>query len=1165
VLEARLFGKPAFVLGGQEIGLPTKKALALLAFVALEGESPRSRLSSLLWGGLPEEDARRNLRQELYRLSKTALGVHLSQGEAVRLEGFESDVARFRQALEVLDERGALEHWRGTFLDGLEVRDAAEFDEWLNATRERLLAERHWALEGLATKLERSGELRAALNARLELLRHNELQESHHREAMRLHALLGEREAALERFHRCRKVLHDELGLEPLPATVELAEQIKATSAPAISLSTPEAALGSPLLIPPLVGRERAWAQMEAAWDAGQMIVVAGEPGVGKTRLIETFAQSKGAFLKTEGRPEDLGVPFATLTRSIRAIFRLYPEMHIDTPDWVIQECSRLVPELRGPDAEPLIAGHRLRLFDAWHDLLLGLSRSQQLSCFVSDDAQFFDAASFEMGVHGFRRFFSEAGHGLEMPRVIAGFRTGELQSHISKTIDDLARSGRVTVIELEPLSEADVLNVISAMSGHSGGRLFSRRLHRATNGNPMFILETVRNLFEQGELHTDETGWSTPYDLETEDYLELPIPQSVREVVTSRVERLGAAPQRALEAASVLGSDFGLELLIEATALSEWELVEALERAQSANVIHPTPQGHRFTHDLIQRSLEDGLSGERRKLIHRKLASALQNTDGEPARIADHLERGGKSKEAVAHRVRAAEAAARAYANEAALEQYAKALGDGADARTAFSIHAARAALYKALDDRTGWGEAVNAQAEIATAERDPDLALDADLALAEHQFYSGQYLKALEHAERALARPEIPPEKLARAHLEAGNPLMRLGRLQEAAVHFQHGLEIVPTGTFSLIGRLNHSLSVCMIERNNLEVVQQYNHVALAAFAAAGDRMGTVLAHNTASQIALLEGERSTAQTHLEYALSVARETGQAIWQRMVLLNIAKLHLDDEQVEAAWPYLHQGLELTRNPQDPYMETAFLSYLNWAHTLRGEFTQALEYANDAIRRADQFGIFQLRVTERIALAGLHLELGDLSAARDLLEVAQTILQPDQTDSVSLLLEVNIARCEFEEGHVEEALERLNQVVASGGPAEPEERARAQCVLGQAHLEAGHFEAAATTVAGLEHPTSVLALALAVRLRAGLALKRINPQDVDQACACLNTDRLPPLEAQMLRGALAAVLEPERARIFRTEGREQAYKLAFNLEARLRESFLKRQARIICW
>jgi hypothetical protein len=120
-------------------------------------------------------------------------------------------------------------------------------------------------------------------------------------------------------------------------------------------------------------------------------------------------------------------------------------------------------------------------------------------------------------------------------------------------------------------------------------------------------------------------------------------------------------------------------------------------------------------------------------------------------------------------------------------------------------------------------------------------------------------------------------------------------------------------------------------------------------------------------------------------------------------------------------------------------------------------------------------------------------------------------------------------------------------------------------MLAQAHLEARHFEAAITAVAELDHPPSVVAWALAVRLRAGVALGKVNPQDVDQACLCLDTGRAAPLEAQVLRGALALALPPERARALRADGREQAIKLASNLEARLRASFLKRQARIVGW
>ncbi len=1163
LLEAHLFGKPGFILDGQEIGLPTKKALALLAFVALEGESPRSRLSSLLWGGLPEEDARRNLRQELYRLSKTALGAHLSQGEAVRLNDFESDVTRFRRALEVMRYREALEHWHGTFLDGLEVRDALEFDEWLDAARERLMTERHWALEGLTAELERAGELRAALNARLELLRHNELQESHHREAMRLHALLGEREAALERFYRCKKVLNDELGLEPLPATVELAEQIRAASVPTISAPIPEATVGSPRLQPPLVGRERAWTQMEAAWDAGQMIVVTGEPGVGKTRLIETFARSKGAFLKTEGRPEDVGVPYATLTRSIRAIFRLYP--NLDTPDWVIQECSRLVPELRPLDAPPLLESHKLRLFDAWHDLLIGLSRSQHLSCFISDDAQFFDTASFEMGVHGFRRFFGQTGHGLEMPRVIAGFRAGELRAETNQIVDDLVRSGRVALIELEPLSETDVLTAIRAMSGGSGGMLFSRRLHRATNGNPMFILETVRSLFEQGELHTDETGWSTPYDLETQDYLELPIPASVREVVTSRVERLGAAPQRALEAASVLGSDFGLELLIEATALSEWELVEALERAQDANVIQPTPQGHRFTHDLIQRSLEDGLSVERRKLIHRKLASALESTEGEPARIADHLERGGKPKEAVAYRVRAAEAAARAYANEAALRQYAKALEDGVDAHTAFSIHAARAALYKAVDNRTGWGEAANAMAELAAKLHAADLESEAEIEHAELDFRSGRYAIALERAERVLAAPATDSE--SRALLVMGNALRQLGQGHEAELRLLEAIKRPLRGTTSHQGQLRAVLTDITVERGDPETAHLHSDHAQALFRRDQDRLGQLRVLFLNGKIAELEGEPSVAREHLSEALKLARELGDVYFQRETLVALAGQYLLAEDSGLALPLLQEGLALAREPQDPRVKGLLLYYLGGAHRLEGNLSDALRVSTEAVSLADEVGAPANPVWFRLRLAEVYLDLGNMVAVDSLLRQVSKTVERNGLASAVLPLKTMQARSLLEMGQAHAACSILEQTLADDRLAAREEREAALCLLGEARVACSNFDRALEAVTGVGVSPSVRSRRLAVRLRVGLIRNQLFPDDLTVAEELLQSRTLPTLEqlslSQALTAALRATRQTVKAKLVSNEARDLLDHIADKLEAKLRPAFLRRWSEVL--
>jgi DNA-binding SARP family transcriptional activator len=229
MLEVTLFGRVVYRVHGVPVLLPTRKAVALIAFLLLEGETPRTRLARLFWSHLDEDDARRNLRQELYRITVTPLGAHLDlKNETVALrEPFSSDATRFRDAMQDNSEL-ALEMNAGRLLGELELRGAGEeFNAWLETTREQFNEWRREALEWRATQLELNGNLQGALQAHLEILHEHEFRERHHREVMRLHASLGDHLSALQQYERCREILRRELALEPSPETQALAERIR--------------------------------------------------------------------------------------------------------------------------------------------------------------------------------------------------------------------------------------------------------------------------------------------------------------------------------------------------------------------------------------------------------------------------------------------------------------------------------------------------------------------------------------------------------------------------------------------------------------------------------------------------------------------------------------------------------------------------------------------------------------------------------------------------------------------------------------------------------------------------------------------------------------------------------------------------------------------------
>src|SRR5947208_5251515 len=313
---------------GSPLALPTKKAQALLAYLAIPvGQAhPRDKLAALLWGGIREESARASLRQALFAIRK-ALGetkplALLLEGETLALNRsvVDVDVATFEGLVaegtpEALAKAAGL--YQGDLLAGFAV-DEPPFEEWLVTERERL---REMASEGLAKLLahhRKDGAGEAAVQTALKLLSLDPLQEPVHRTLMRLHAEQGRRGTALRQYQHCVGVLQRELGVEPEPETKVLYQEIL-RQRPEAPVSTPthvRARAGEPTprravsaLEAPLIGRAPEMERLasllkDALHGHGRLAAVIGEAGIGKTRVVAELAASveQGGGLVLLGR-----------------------------------------------------------------------------------------------------------------------------------------------------------------------------------------------------------------------------------------------------------------------------------------------------------------------------------------------------------------------------------------------------------------------------------------------------------------------------------------------------------------------------------------------------------------------------------------------------------------------------------------------------------------------------------------------------------------------------------------------------------------------------------------------------------------------------------------------------------------------------------------------
>jgi len=665
----RLAREPCYVRAdGRVVAVEPKDAL-LLAYLALEGPTPRRVLASLLWPDVDGDRARANLRQRLYRL-RHSVGRDLLEG---------GDVAALCGDLDV-DLKGGDEAASQGILLGIDEADAGGLAEWLEQTREQ---RRHGHARELAERsstLEADGQLGPALLAARQLVDADPTSEHGHRRLMRLNYLRGDRAAALAAFDHCCDVLERSLGVAPDAETEVLRAQVEAGTLahePVQRRPLPVSVLRPPRLI----GREAEWHALEAAWEAGTASLVVGEAGLGKTRLVGDFAATRAHALLVDARPGDVRVPHALLSRLLRQVLqRIEPPLAPGVSD----ELAQLLPEL-GRVRSASRSANNMRFINAV-EALLRQAHGEGLAGLVLDDLQFADAASVEVLQH-----LAAADIGLCW---IVAFRPDELSPTAQLFQDAFLGASGAGLHRLRPLTTAQIAELLDSLDVAvlDSARL-APALARHSGGNPLFLLETVKLMLAQG-------GGSTAVVPVSGDAARLPTAGNVTRVIEQRIGRLSGLAVKLARCAAIAGADFSPELAAHVLGMRALDLADAWGELEAAQVLHESA----FAHDLIFEAARDSVPAAIARRLHVEMADFLEHRGAEPARVAQHWLAGGEELKALPSLVAAADRAAAAWRpqEEGALLLLAARIrqGPGADRVAAFVLlqRAHRAYLQSSL-----------------------------------------------------------------------------------------------------------------------------------------------------------------------------------------------------------------------------------------------------------------------------------------------------------------------------------------------------------------------------------------------------------------------------------------------------------------------------------
>ncbi len=703
------------------------------------------------------------------------------------------------------------------------------------------------------------------------------------------------------------------------------------------------------------VGRSEPTAALQAAWAAVgehglRVVVVAGEPGIGKTRLVREFARTahkRGATVLAGGCNEEAFVPYQPFVEALRHYIACCPPAELAVQVSPRREqLAAIVPGLEdartpsrptGLDAEQ----ERFRLYEAVSSLLAAAAHLRPLVLFL-DDLHWADQPSLLLLRHLARS-------AKDAPLMVLGtYRPVEVgEEHpLAEALAELRRSRTVDRVSLSGLGEAEVAELIEGRGGQQAPRGFVRRLTDRSEGNPFFVEELLRDVGPQTDWDAAAGG----------------VPDSVKDLLLRRLRGLGDDCRQVLWVAAVAGRDFELDVLERVLEQPRDRLIDLIEEALDADVlVEPSGAVGRlsFSHALFRETIYEQLSATRKATIHGRIAAAIEQTptdrpDERAATLAYHYRAAGELRKAFDYHRRAATAAERVYAHETALENLDGAIVAG----EMFGMTATTEEKIRDLYRARAWTLQMLGEADKAVA--DLNHALEGARAAGDHatEMHVQNRLGAHWHV--------LDPQASRRCHQEALRIAEDLGD---------------ETGQVSALNRLS------LVLANDLEFAEavELGERALEIARCAGDELAISQAMDSLKFAALQLGDIERLEELCAELERAQRKRGDLWYLQFTLCESCYVSLGRCDWEQAEERIAEALAISERIGEPNSAVLIRDTLSLIARCRGDYTRSLAFGREAVARADTPDADWLGW----ATAGLAGPLLDLRATGEAVAVLQ--------------------------------------------------------------------------------------------------------------------------------------------------------------------------------
>ena len=768
---------------------------------------------------------------------------------------------------------------------------------------------------------------------------------------------------------------------------------------------------------PKLVGRDHEIEQLaqylhSALNGNGAAVFISGEAGVGKTRLVSEFltlAKKKGAGIFAGWCLSEANIPYFPFREAFNSYISAMSygktksviSKQLRTTGWLEDSEFAQEPKIHEPYLTPQI--ERDRTFEAAARVLLQLSTQEPLILFL-DDLHWADPLSLAL-LHYLSRECRDS-----RLLIIGTYRLeelahaeGERPHPLEETMFSMSREDLLTKIELNRLKRNDFPELLKSIFRSSLNEEFEEKLFEETEGNPLFAIEMLNMLADEGYLSEKDERWALTAPME-----KIGIPSKVYEVIARRIVRLDREKRKLLDIAAVCGHSFTPDTLSRALTVDLTDVLQMLvELEQKHRLIHSIDSEFEFTHHKIREVTYGSLPTELRRIYHLKIARCFEQaltkqiTDGYMADMVLHSIEGGASEKAFEYLLKLGEKAASIHANAQAIDYLNKAL-ETAQKTSSLATNENFAKIYKHRgtawlnqDEKAKARSDFNLMLQNATNISDESMIAEAHYWLGTtYETYFGEMEEAMRHLTTAVEMTR-----------KTGNKPLEARILRAIGYALLWGLDTMDEGCM----RLEESSRICketgdkVIEASNLEWLGFYYNWK-GEFNRAKENLNKAIAleeevgsaHTKIWKLWFLsmvlggKGEYneaiSTAQKCLQQARAHARDSGDWSIVSIILNTLGWFYHDLSNIELATKYNNESLENARAHQKSRASGAVpMSLLNLGMDClyKNNYEKAEKYFKKVVNQYQQHRVGWWRIETRILLGRgvIALAKGDFQQA----------------------------------------------------------------------------------------------------------------------------------------------------------------------------------------